>query len=287
MMPSNFIAPQKQMTGMFGHPVAENPIDQMFDAVYKHYGLNWQFWKMDIRSALEIPAGVAGAKAMGFAGFCITVPYKIDVIATLDGFDDDVRVIGAANYVTFEEGRMMGHNNDGKGVVKAIEKVTSIAGKRAVMLGAGGAGRAMAVEIARAGAAHLTIITRRESQGVEVAEMVQRATGVPTDWVLWAGNIALPEGTQIVLNATHLGALPECEAVPIDWNTLSADATVVDVITNPRITPFLATAREKGCSVVDGVDMLVQLAMQIFEAWTGITPDEQVFQKAVEAALGE
>ena len=68
-MPSNFIAPQKQMTGMFGHPVAENPIDQMFDAVYKHYGLNWQFWKMDINSALEIPTAIAGAKAMGFAGF--------------------------------------------------------------------------------------------------------------------------------------------------------------------------------------------------------------------------
>jgi len=286
-MPSNFIAPQKQMTGMFGHPVAENPIDQMFDAVYKHYGLNWQFWKMDINSDLEIPKAIAGAKAMGFAGFCITVPYKIDVIATLDGFDDDVRVIGAANYVTFEEGRMIGHNNDGKGVVKAIEKVTSISGKRAVMLGAGGAGRAMAVEIARAGVAHLTIITRRESQGVEVADMVQRATGVPTERVSWTGNIALPEGTQIVLNATHLGALPERESVPIDWNTLSADATVVDVITNPRITPFLATAREKGCSVVDGVDMLVQLAMQIFQAWTGISPDELVFQRAVERALGE
>ena len=286
-MPSNFIAPQKQMTGMFGHPVAENPIDQMFDAVYKHYGLNWQFWKMDINSALEIPTAITGAKAMGFAGFCITVPYKIDVIATLDGFDDDVRVIGAANYVTFEEGRMIGHNNDGKGVVKAIEKVTSISGKRAVMLGAGGAGRAMAVEIARAGVAHLTIITRRESQGVEVADMVQRATGVPTERVSWTGNIALPEGTQIVLNATHLGALPERESVPIDWNTLSADATVVDVITNPRITPFLATAREKGCSVVDGVDMLVQLAMQIFQAWTGISPDELVFQRAVERALGE
>ncbi len=286
-MPSNFIAPQKQMTGMFGHPVVENPIDQMFDAVYKHYGLNWQFWKMDINSALEIPTAITGAKAMGFAGFCITVPYKIDVIPTLDGFDDDVLVIGAANYVTFEEGRMIGHNNDGKGVVKAIEKVTSIAGKRAVMLGAGGAGRAMAVEIARAGVAHLTLITRRESQGVEVADMVQRATGVPTEWVSWTGTIALPEGTQIVLNATHLGSLPELESVPIDWNTLSADATVVDVITNPRITPFLATAREKGCSVVDGVDMLVQLAMQIFEAWTGISPDELVFQRAVERALGE
>ena len=286
-MPSHFIAPQKQMTGMFGHPVAENPIDQMFDTVYAHYGLNWQFWKMDIQSSLEIPVAIAGAKAMGFAGFCITVPYKIDVIKNLDGFDEDVRVIGAANYVTFEEGRMIGHNNDGKGVVKAIEKVTSIAGKRVVMLGAGGAGRAMAVEIARAGAAHLTVITRRQSQGVEVAELVQQATGVPAEWILWTGNIALPEGTQIVLNATHLGALPELEAVPVDWNTVSADATVVDVITNPRITPFLATAREHGCSVVDGVDMLVQLAMQIFEAWTGINPDEQVFQKAVERALAE
>jgi shikimate dehydrogenase len=286
-MPSNMLAPQKQMTGMFGHPVAENPIDKMFDAVYAHYGLNWQFWKMDVSSSVEIPAAIAGAKAMGFAGFCITVPYKIDVIKNLDGFDDDVRVIGAANYVTFEDGRMIGHNNDGKGVVKAIEKITSIAGKRVVMLGAGGAGRSMAVEIARAGAAHLTIITRREAQGVEVADMVQRATGVPTEWILWTGNIALPEGTQILLNATHLGALPELEAVPIDWNTLPADATVVDVITNPRITPFLATARDKGCSIVDGVDMLVQLAMQIFEAWTAISPDEQVFQIAVERALSE
>jgi shikimate dehydrogenase len=275
------------MTGMFGHPVAENPIDRMFDAVYAYYGLNWQFWKMDITSSVEIPVAIAGAKAMGFAGFCITVPYKIDVIENLDGFDEDVRVMGAANYVTFEEGRMIGHNNDGKGVVKAIEKVTSIAGKRIVMLGAGGAGRAMAVEIARAGAAHLTVITRRQSQGVEVAKLVRQATGVPTEWILWAGDIALPEGTQIVLNATHLGALPELEVVPIDWNTVPTDATFVDVITNPRITPFLETAREQGCSVVDGVDMLVQLAMQIFEAWTGISPDEQVFQKAVEKALTE
>ena len=286
-MPTTIDDSQKKMTGMFGHPVAENPIDRMFDMVYAHYGLNWQFWKVNIHSVGELPAAIAGAKAMGFSGFCITVPYKISVIQNLDEFDDDVRVIGAANYVTFNEGLMIGHNNDGKGVVKAIEKVTSIAGKRVVMLGAGGAGRAMAIEIARAGAAHLTVITRRKSQGVEVAELVQRVTGVLTQWILWSGNIALPDGTQILLNATHLGALPERESVPINWNTLSSKATVVDVITNPRITPFLEIAREKGCSVVDGVDMLVNLAMQIFEVWTGISPEEQVFQNAVETALNE
>ncbi len=286
-MSNSSILPQKKMTGMFGHPVAENPIDRMFDAVYVHYGLNWQFWKCDIGSAEDLPTAIRGAKALGFSGFCITVPYKIASIPSLDAVDEDVRVIGAANYVTFDNGRIIGHNNDGKGVVKAIQKVTPITGKRVAMLGAGGAGRAMAVEIARAGAVHLSIITRRESQGTEVAELVHRATRVPTEWLPWKGTCPLPVGTQMVLNATHLGAAPQLEPVPIDWNTLAPAATVVDVITNPRITPLLETARKKGCALVDGVEMLVQLAMQIFEAWTGIRPDEKVFQKAVSSALAE
>jgi len=281
------IPPQKKMTGMFGHPVAENPIDRMFDAVYAHYGLNWQFWKCDIESVEDLPKAIHGAKALGFSGFCITVPYKIACVPCLDAVDDDVRVIGAANYVTFEGGRSIGHNNDGKGVVRAIQKVTPIAGKRVAMLGAGGAGRAMAVEIARAGAECLTVITRRESQGSEVANVVHRATGVSAEWSGWKGTVTLPKGTEILLNATHLGAAPELEPVPVDWNSMAGDATVVDVITNPRITPFLEAARGKGCAVVDGVEMLVQLAMQIFEAWTGMAPDEGVFQKAVAAALAE
>ncbi len=136
-MSNSSIPPQKKMTGMFGHPVAENPIDRMFDAVYAHYGLNWQFWKCDIGSVEDLPAAIRGAKALGFSGFCITVPYKIASIPSLDAVDEDVRVIGAANYVTFDDGRIIGHNNDGKGVVKAIHNVTTIAGKRVAMLGAG------------------------------------------------------------------------------------------------------------------------------------------------------
>jgi len=89
------------------------------------------------------------------------------------------------------------------------------------------------------------------------------------------------------MNATHLGAAPEKEPVPVNWETVSKDITVVDVITNPRLTPFLKAARDKGCPIVDGVEMLVQLAMQIFEEWTGIKPDEAIFQRAVAKALGE
>ncbi|MGE5229397.1 MAG: shikimate dehydrogenase family protein [Deltaproteobacteria bacterium] len=285
-MPAATIPPQKQMSGMLGRPVAENPIDLMFDAVYAHYGLPWTFWKCDV-AAEDLGAAITGTRALGFRGYGITVPYKIAAIPFLDDIDDDARAIGAANWVTNEDGRLIGHNNDGKGVVKAIDKVTPVAGKRVAMLGAGGAGRAMAVELGWAGASHLTVVTRREEQGREVAELVRRVAGIPTTWQHWAGDVVVPEGTEILMNATHLGCAPAVEPVPLEWETLDPAATAVDVITNPRVTPFLETARAKGCAVVDGVEMLVQLAMQLFETWTGVTPEEEVFERAVAAALGE
>ena len=90
------LPPQKQMTGMLGHPVAENPIDRMFDAVYAHYGLHWQFWKCDV-AAEDLGAAIAGTRALGFRGYGITVPYKIAAIPFLDAIDDDAKAIGAAN----------------------------------------------------------------------------------------------------------------------------------------------------------------------------------------------
>ena len=281
------IPPQKQMTGMLGHPVAENPIDRMFDAVYAHYGLSWQFWKSDLASEADLALAVPALAPLGYRGFTITVPYKVSVMPLLDELDSDVKALGAANYVTIEKGRLVGHNNDGKGVVKAIEKIVPLRGQHVVMLGAGGAGRAMAVEIAWAGAAKMTLVTRREEQGREVAALVTKASGIPCEWQPWQQEVALPAGTTLLMNATHLGCAPELEPVPVRWDTVSTDCTAVDVITNPRITPFLATARDRGCRIVDGVEMLVQLAMQIFEQWTGIAPDEKVFQRAVSEALGE
>lgn len=283
----NSIPPQKQMTGMLGHPVAENPIDRMFDAVYAHHGLHWQFWKNDIANERDLALAVAALRPLGYRGICITVPWKVAVMPHLDELDDDVRAIGAANYITIRDGQLIGHNNDGKGVVQAIAKVAPLKGQRVVMLGAGGAGRAMAIEIAWAGAAHLTLVTRREEQGREVAERVRKASGVPCEWQPWESPVRLPKGTTVLMNATHLGCAPELEPVPVDWGTVATGCLAVDVITNPRITPFLHAARERGCPVVDGVEMLVQLAMQIFEQWTGIQPEEAVFQRAVAEALGE
>lgn len=281
------IPAQKQMTGMLGHPVAENPIDIMFDAVYVHYGLNWQFWKSDIADEHDLAPAVAALAPLGYRGVGITVPYKVSVIPLLDEVDDDVRAIGAANYVTVEDGRLIGHNNDGKGVVKAIEKVSPLRGHHVVMLGAGGAGRAMAIEMAWAGAARMTLVTRRETQGQEVAQRVRDVAGIPCEWQAWESPVRIPDGTTLLMNATHLGCAPELESIPVQWDSVSKDCVAVDVITNPRVTPFLATAAGHGCPIVDGVEMLVQLAMQIFQRWTGVAPEEAVFQHAVARALGE
>ncbi len=281
------IPPQKQMTGMMGHPVAENPIDRMFDAVYAHHGLNWQFWKNDIASPADLKLAVQALIPLGYSGMGITVPYKVAVMPLLDEIDADGQAIGACNYITIESGRLIGHNNDGKGVIRAIEKVAPLAGQQVVMLGAGGAGRAMAVELGWAGIAGLTIITRRQEQGEEVAERVRQAAGIPVRWQAWQNPVQVPAGTTLLMNATHLGCAPELEELPLNWQSLPTGCLAVDVITNPRLTPFLLTARERGCPIVDGVEMLVQLAMQIFQAWTGLTPEESVFQQAVARALGE
>jgi shikimate dehydrogenase len=232
------------MTGMLGHPVAENPIDRMFDAVYAHHGLCWQFWKNDIANTADLALAVRALVPLGYSGMAITVPYKVAVLPLLDAVDDDVRAIGAANYLTIEAGRMIGQNNDGKGVVKAIQKVTPLAGQRVVMLGAGGAGRAMAVEIAWAGAAHVTLVTRRQEQGQEVAELVTRASGVPAQWQPWQGEVAVPAGPTLLMNATHLGCAPQLEPVPLVWDTVEPGCTAVE----PHPKAFKVCARCRGCA---------------------------------------
>jgi shikimate dehydrogenase len=103
------------------------------------YGLPWQFWKNDIANTDDLALAVQALRPLGYKDMAITVPWKVAVIPLLDGVDGDVEAIGAANYMTIENGRLIGHNNDGKGVVKAIEKVAPLKGQRVVMLGAGAA----------------------------------------------------------------------------------------------------------------------------------------------------
>jgi shikimate dehydrogenase len=156
-------------------------------------------------------------------------------------------------------------------------------GVRAVVLGAGGAARAIAVELAEAGAGHLTLVNRTEARGAELAAQVRERTGVPADFIPWQPGYAVPTDTQLVVNATSIALFPNVtDEVPIDYGSLRPGMVVSDVIPNPPDTPFLKRAREQGAATLDGLGMLVYQGAIAFKMWTGEDAPVDVMRRALE-----
>src|SRR5262249_36293196 len=153
----------------------------------------------------DLAAAVKGARAMGFRGFNCTIPHKVAVLDHLDELTDAARAIGAVNCVVRNGDRLLGENTDGKGFLDSMLAVMPVGGKRAVLLGAGGAARAIGVELLRAGAAAVTVVNRSETRGRELLAVLERAAPGRASFVSWRGDYRVPEGTDLVVNATSIG----------------------------------------------------------------------------------
>jgi shikimate dehydrogenase len=264
--------------------VAENPTQYMQEQAFAALGLNWRYVTLEVEPG-ALPDAVRGMRAMGFAGANCTIPHKIAVMAHLDEISSTARKIGAVNTVVRRpDGSLLGENTDGKGFIRSLEDVAmDLRGVRAVVLGAGGAARAIAVELAEAGAGHLTLVNRTEERGAELAAQVRERTGVATDFTLWQGEFAIPADTQLVVNATSIALFPNVEdAVPIDYATIRPQMVVSDVIPNPPDTPFLQRARAQGCTTLDGLGMLVCQGAIAFKMWTGENAPVEVMRAALQ-----
>ncbi len=147
------------LVGVFGYPVAENPTQAMMEPAFAAMGLDWRYLTVEVPPE-NLGDAVKGACAMGWKGFNCTIPHKLAVLDHLDSLSSAAEVIGAVNCVLIRDGILMGDNTDGKGFLQSVETLRPVAGLRAVVLGAGGAARAIAVELALAGASHLTIVNR-------------------------------------------------------------------------------------------------------------------------------
>lgn len=154
------------LVAVFGHPVAENPTCVMQEAAFAAAGLNWRYLTVEVRPE-DLADAVKGARAMGFAGFNCTIPHKVAVMPLLDEISPDAAMIGAVNTVRSAGGRLIGENTDGKGFLRGVREGAGVdpKGKRVTILGAGGAARAIAVELALAGAAELIVYNRSEGRG--------------------------------------------------------------------------------------------------------------------------
>ncbi|MCS6776579.1 MAG: shikimate dehydrogenase [Chloroherpetonaceae bacterium] len=285
-VPTSFLA---QLVALFGQPVAENPTQYMQEQAFAARGLNWRYITMEVPPD-HLADAVRGLRGMGFAGANCTIPHKVAVIQHLDDLTSTARKIGAVNTIVRQrDGSLLGENTDGKGFLRAVQEAgLDVRGVHAVVLGAGGAARAIAVELAVAGARQITVVNRTPASAETLATQVRERTGVETLPVAWRGAYPVPAGTQLLVNATSIALFPNVhDVVPVDYATIRPDMLVCDVIPNPPDTPFLQNARAQGARTLDGLGMLVYQGAIAFQMWTGEEAPIDVMRRALEEVFAQ
>jgi shikimate dehydrogenase len=274
------------LTGSFSTPAGENPTVAMIEAAYRHHGIDARYVNCEVAPG-ALGDAVRGARAMGWAGFNCSIPHKVAVIDHLDGLGDSAAVIGAVNCVVVRDGRLIGENTDGQGFLAALRTVAEPEGRSVVVLGAGGAARAIAVETALAGAARITIVNRDPARGAELAALLEERTPAAAELIVWSGVQPVPDGTDIVVNATSVGLFPHVDArLALDADSLHEGMVVADVIPNPPRTRLVGDAEARGATALDGLGMLVNQGVISIRHWTGVDVDPAVMRRTLESIFG-
>ena len=275
-----------RLTGSFSQGAADNPTVDMIEAAYRHHGIDARYVNCEVAPE-ALGDAVRGARAMGWAGFNCSIPHKVAVVELLDGLAESASVIGAVNCAVMRDGNLVGENTDGQGFMTALRTVVDPAGKALTLFGAGGAARAIAVEAALAGAGPITVVNRDPGRGAELAALLNERTPAEAEYVRWDGTYRIPGTTEVVVNATSVGLFPDVDArLDLDPDTLQPHMVVADVIVNPPSTGLIRDAEARGCTVLDGLGMLVNQGVISVRHWTGVDADAAVMRRRVEELFG-
>jgi len=284
-MPANFKA---ELLACFGQPVDENPTGVMQEAGFRELGLNWRYLTIEVPPA-KLREAIAGVRAFGMRGLNLTIPHKVAVMQYLDEIAPDAALIGAVNTVRREGDRLIGENTDGKGFLHGVRTDAGVdpRGKRAVVLGAGGAARAIVTELALAGAAEVLVVNRSVERGEAMVADLASKTGRPIRFEAWRGVYRVNAATDLLVNATSIGLFPDVDAMPpVDLAGARPGMLVSDAVFNPPETPLLAAARRLGLPTLDGLSMLVYQGTIGFQLWTGREAPAGAMKRALAQALG-
>jgi shikimate dehydrogenase len=199
---------RSRLAGLFGCPVDENPTVVMQEAAFRAKGLDWRYITMLVYPE-DLKNAFSGLRAMHFDGCNLTIPHKIEAMKYLDEISPSAALIGAVNTVVVQDGKLIGHNTDGQGLVAGMREAgISLENKHLTVLGAGGASRAICVECALAGAKKITVINRNTDRGAAVAELLNQKTDCRGEFIPWEGTARIP-GCDILVNATNIGLFPD------------------------------------------------------------------------------
>lgn len=267
-----------------GQPVAGNPTQFMIERAFAAAGLDWRYLTLEVAPE-NLADAIRGFRAMGFTGGNLTIPHKVAVIQHLDGLSEAAELMGAVNCINRVDDKLIGENTDGKGFVQSLRDIASPDGKKVTILGAGGAARAIAVELGLSGVSEITVVNRSAERGQELVNLLNERVKVAAKFALWEGKYAVEEGTDIVINATSIGLGNATARVPLDYDSLRPTMLVADVIFNPPQTVFLSEAAQRECKTLDGLGMLVNQGVIGFKIWTDVAPDPNVMREALEEYL--
>jgi shikimate dehydrogenase len=284
-MPASF---QAELVACFGQPVAENPTGAMQEAAFQALGLNWRYLTIEVPPA-NLKDAITGVRAMNWRGLNLTIPHKVAVMQYLDEISPDAAIIGAVNTVRRSGGRLIGENTDGKGFLRGVRNDAGVdpGGKHVAILGAGGAARAIATELALSDAAEIRIINRSRERAEPMVRDLVGHVKCPVTFQEWSGVWPVPRDIEILVNATSIGLYPDVDAMPrVDLSDVRSNLLVADAVFNPPETRLLAAARKQGLPVLDGLSMLVYQGVIGFQMWTGQDPPEHVMKQALARALG-
>lgn len=260
---------ETQIIVFFGSTYKTSKMYPMYNAGFKALKLNYVYVPMIVN---DLCKAVDGVRNLGIKAIGVTVPYKVSIMQYLDEVDEQAKRIGAVNVVVNHEGKLVGSNTDGDGCMRALEEVTTLQGKKVVLLGAGGAAQAIAFALLDKGAT-VTIVNRTTDAAKELAERA----GAAYETMENLANI-LPD-TDIIINSTTVGMAPNIDASLVPQNLLQKKHIVMDIVSNPKETKLLREAKEAGCTVVYGYRMLLHQGVIKFKYYTGFDADIEAMEK--------
>jgi shikimate dehydrogenase len=261
--------------GIFGRPVGHSLSPVMHNAAFAAAGLDAVYVPFAVA---DLAQAVQGLRGLDLGGVSVTIPFKEEILSLLDEIDDQARLIGAVNTVVNREGRLWGTNTDWYGAVAALEEETALAGKRVLILGAGGAGRAIVYAVRQAGGT--VLVTDADEARAQTLAQEFGAAFVPLA-------DASQESAAVLINASPVGMAPQAEAIPIDPKALENFSTVMDIVYKPLQTRLLREAAARGCRCIDGLQMLVHQGGRQFELFTGRPALVEIMRQAALAAISE
>ncbi|MDD3114329.1 MAG: shikimate dehydrogenase [Anaerovibrio sp.] len=272
--------------GVIGNPIGHSLSPAMQNAGIRAAGLDYVYIAMPVLNE-ELAQAVTGLKALGFRGFNVTIPHKQAIMPYLDEIHEDAQIIGAVNAVLNDNGHLIGYNTDVIGFIQGMkDRGFQPAGRQALLLGAGGAARAIIWGLIKENVKSLTIGVRNAAKAQQVAEYFGKYMDIHIlDWHSAEFAAALGQA-ELLINSTPLGMVPRTDAMPpVDWSRVDPQAFVYDIIYTPAETLFLKAARQHGCRTLNGEAMLVGQGAEAFRLWTGNTLPPVPMAEALRAAL--